>query len=355
MEAASHHFVDMMELQHAASRRLAELSGAEAGMVTSGAAGAMAAATAACMAGTDPAKIWQLPDTTGMKDEVVMLGGRSAFDSAIRLAGAKLKLVHDVDDLSPAISERTAMVYTTLLGDRLKKTIEITKQAGVPLLLDDAAGIPPIENLKLYATLGIDLFCFSGGKGLQGPQCSGILLGRKDLIEAAMRQCSPWEGAVCRAMKVGKEEIIGVLTAVEAWQKMDLAALNQEWAKRVERIAKLVETVPGVTTETFVPEDGNRYPTLTVKWDEAGWNLTVADCDKALREGEPRIEVLTASNPSLVSAVQEGWQGGRKMESQPKKEENKLQIVSMTLQEGEDLIIGRRLREILGAARRKAG
>src|SRR3954449_8925116 len=124
-----------------------------------------------------------------------------------------------------------------------------------------AAGIPPIENLSLYAKMGIDLFCFSGGKGLRGPQCAGILLGRKNLIEAALAQCSPWEGAVCRAMKVGKEEIIGVLAAVESWTKQDLNALNKQWGKRVERIAKIVETVPGVKTEITIPEDGNRYPT----------------------------------------------------------------------------------------------
>jgi uncharacterized pyridoxal phosphate-dependent enzyme len=353
MEAASHHFVDMFELQRAAGKRLAELSGAESGMVTSGAAGAMAAATAGCMAGTDAAKVWQLPDTSGMKDEVLMLGGRSAFDSAIRLTGAKLKLVGGVEELAAAITGRTAMIYTTFLGERLKQAVQIAKQAGVPMLLDDAAGIPPIENLKLYASMGIDLFCFSGGKGLCGPQCSGILLGRKDLIERALAQCSPWEGAVCRAMKVGKEEIIGVLTAVESWHKMDLTALNKEWARRVERIAKIVETVPGVETKTFVPEGGNRYPTLTVKWDEEGWNFSVADCDKKLRAGEPRIEALTASNPSLVPAVQEGWQGGRKIESQPKKEANQLQIVSMTLQDGEEWVVGRRLREVLSEAAKR--
>jgi uncharacterized pyridoxal phosphate-dependent enzyme len=352
MDAASQHFVDIFELQRGAGRKLAELSGAESGMVTSGAAGAMAAATAGCMAGTDPAKVWQLPDTTGLKNEVVMLGGRSAFDSAIRLAGAKLVVVRTLEELQPALNERTAMIYTTWLGDRLEKALAIAKGAKVPLMLDDAAGIPPIGNLTLYAKMGIDLFCFSGGKGLRGPQCSGILLGRKDLIEAALAQCNPWEGAVCRPMKVGKEEIIGVLAAVESWTKQDLDALNKEWSKRVERIAKVVETVSGVTTEIKVPEDGNRYPTLTVKWDEEAWGFSVEDCDRALREGEPRIEVLTASNPSLVPAVNEGWQEGRK---KTPRRSNQLQVISMTLQDGEELIVGRRLREILGnAARKKA-
>jgi L-seryl-tRNA(Ser) seleniumtransferase len=350
MDAASRHFVDMFELQRAAGKRLGELAGTESGMVTSGAAGAMAAATAGCIAGTDPAKVWQLPDTTGLKNEVVMLGGRSAFDSAIRLAGAKLVLVRSLEEFAAALNERTAMVYTTWLGDRLEKALPIAKQARVPLMLDDAAGIPPIDNLKLYAKMGIDLFCFSGGKGLRGPQCSGILLGRKDLIEAALAQCSPWEGAVCRAMKVGKEEIIGVLAAVESWIKQDLDALNKEWSKRVERIAKIVETVQGVTTEIKIPEGGNRYPTLTVLWDEDAWGFTVADCDRALRDGEPRIEVLTASNPSLVPAVHEGWQAGRK---RTERRQNRLQVISMTLQDGEELIVGRRLREILKSAQAK--
>jgi seryl-tRNA(Sec) selenium transferase len=257
-----------------------------------------------------------------------------------------LVVVRSREELESAISPKTAMIYTTALGERLKDAIAITKKANVPLLRDDAAGIPPIENLRLYAQMGADLYCFSGGKGLGGPQCSGLLLGRKDLIEAALANTSPWEGAVCRAMKVGKEEVMGCLAAVEAWGKMDLEALNRQWEQRVKRIATLVETVPGVTTEIKIPEGGNRYPTLTVKWDEQSWNFTVADCDRQLREGEPRIEVLTASNPSLVPAVREG--------DSKTPRQNWLQIISMTMQPGEDLIVGRRLREILNAARKNS-
>ncbi|MFN7996535.1 MAG: aminotransferase class V-fold PLP-dependent enzyme [Bryobacteraceae bacterium] len=305
-QAAAAHFVDIFELQHAASRRLAELSGAEAGMVTSGAAGAMASATAACIAGSDPKMIWQLPDTTGLKHEVIMHRGRSAFDNAIRLAGGKLVLAHDEDAVKAAINDQTAMIYTTSLGATLEKMIAIAKDSKVPLLLDDAAGIPPIENLKLYNKMGADLYCFSGGKGLCGPQCSGILLGRKDLIEAAMLNTSPWEGAVCRPMKVGKEEVMGCLAAVEAWTKMDLNALNKQWNDRAVRIQKLVDTVPGVTTEIRIPEGGNRYPTVIVTWDQEAWGFTVEQCDEKLRAGNCwRIEVLTASNPSLVPAVRE--------------------------------------------------
>jgi L-seryl-tRNA(Ser) seleniumtransferase len=348
LEAAKH-FVNVIELQQGVGRRLAELTGAESGMVTSGAAGAMASATAACIAGNDPAKIWQLPDTTGLKHEVVMVGGRSAFDSAIRLAGGKLMLVYSPEELQSALNENTAMIYTTDLGDQLAKEIAIAKNAKVPLLLDDAAGIPPIENMKLYAKMGADLYTFSGGKGLMGPQCSGLLLGRKDLIDAAIANTSPYEGAVCRPMKVGKEEVIGCLTAVETWLKLDLDALNREWNTRVQRIVKLVETVPGVKTDVQIPKGGNRYPTLTVTWDEPAWGFTVEDCARKLSDGEPRIEVLTESNPSLVAAVVEG-----KPNPKEPKERNQLQIVSMTLRPGEDMIVGRRLREVLNAARKAA-
>jgi uncharacterized pyridoxal phosphate-dependent enzyme len=352
-QEAARHFVDIFELQRAAGKRLAELSGAESGMVTSGAAGAIASATAACMAGTDPAKIWQLPDTTGLKHEVIMFGGRSAFDSAVRLTGARLVVTHTHDELQAAVNSQTAMIYTTALGERLEKAIAIARQASVPLLLDDAAGIPPIANLKLYAKMGADMYCFSGGKGLAGPQCSGILLGRKDLIEAALANTSPWEGAICRAMKVGKEEVMGCLAAVERWMTLDLDELNRQWNQRVKRIAAVVETVPGVTTEITIPKDGNRYPTLTVKWDEPAWGFSVADCDRSLREGEPRIEVLTASNPSLVPAVAEESTKVARDRKTPR--QNRLQIISMTLLPGEELVVGRRLREILNGARKRAG
>lgn len=348
---AGRHFVNTVELQQAVGRRLAELTGAESGIITSGAAGAMAVATAACMAGSDPKKIWQLPDTTGLKHEVIMVGGRSAFDSAIRLAGAKLVLVEKPDDIANAINENTAMIYTTDLGEKLEREAGIAKQHQVPMLLDDAAGIPPIDNIKLYAKMKLDLYTFSGGKGLRGPQCSGVLLGRKDLIDAALRNSCPYEGAVGRPMKVGKEEIVGCLTAIETWLKIDARKLYAEWNARVDRIAKLVETVPGVRTEIYVPDNGNRYPTLRLSWDQKAWGFTINDCVQKLRDSDPVIEVLGIDNPSLVSAVHEGID---KPKPNPKelKEENHIELVSMTIQPGEEMVVGQRLREILSAARK---
>jgi uncharacterized pyridoxal phosphate-dependent enzyme len=349
---AARHFVNMFDLQHAVGRRLSELTGAESGIVTSGAAGAMAASTAACIAGSDDKYIWQLPDTTGLKYEVVMVGGRSAFDSAIRLAGGKLVLVYSPDELANALNENTAMIYTTDLGDKLERELAIAKDHKVPMLLDDAAGIPPVDNARLYAKMGIDLYTFSGGKGLCGPQCSGLLLGRKDLIEAALMNSNPREGAVCRPMKVGKEEIIGCLTALEVWLKLDLKKLDAEWNARVDRIRKLVDTVPGVKTDIYTPDDGNRYPTLKVGWDPQAWNFSVADCVRELRSDNPVIEVLGHDNPSLVTAVREG--NPNRKERSERKEPDHIELVSMTIRPGEEIIVGQRLRAVLRAAQKKS-
>jgi L-seryl-tRNA(Ser) seleniumtransferase len=346
---AAQHFVNVLDLQRAVGRRLSELTGAESGIITSGAAGAMAAATAGCMAGTDDKYIWQLPDTTGLKHEVIMVGGRSAFDSAIRLTGAKLVLTYSPEELANAINDKTAMIYTTDLGEKLVRELAIAKDHKIPMLLDDAAGIPPADNAKLYARMGLDLYCFSGGKGLCGPQCSGLLLGRKDLIEAALLNCSPREGAVCRPMKVGKEEIIGCLTALETWLKLDEKKLYAEWNGRIDRIRKLVETVPGVKTETYTPDDGNRYPTLKISWDQQAWGFSISDCVAQLRASDPVIEVLGADNPSLVRAVREGNPNHK----EPKGPDH-IELVSMTIQPGEEMIVGQRLRAIFGAAQKKA-
>ena len=342
VEAGSRQFVDLFELQRAAGKWLAELSGAESGMVTAGSAAAMAAATAGSIAGTDPEKIWQLPDTTGLKDQVVVLGDRNAFDSALRLAGAKLVMAPEQANLAGAINRQTTLVYTTWRDERVLEALEVTRAAGVPLLVDASSAIPPFENFTKFAKWGVDMYCFSGGKGLGGPQCSGLLLGRKDLIDAALANSAPWEGAVCRAMKIGKEEIMGILAAVEYWSKADLNALHREWRGRVERIARLVETVPGVTTSIEIPVGHNSFPTLTVNWDEQRFGLTVAQCDVEMGQGEPRIEVMSNKNASLVPGVPRAAGMGP----------NKLQIVSITLQPGEELIVGNRLRQVLEKARK---
>ena len=160
-------------------------------MVASGSARAIAVATAGCIAGCDPKNVWQLPDTTGLKSEVIMLGGRTAFDNAIRLCGAKLVIVPTVDGLKAAINPQTAMIYATWKDERVSEVLKISKPAGVPVLLDAAAGIPPFENFTRFAKMGVDLYCFSEDKGFHGPQCPGILLGRYDLVPAVSGR-EPW-------------------------------------------------------------------------------------------------------------------------------------------------------------------
>jgi uncharacterized pyridoxal phosphate-dependent enzyme len=346
-EAASHHYVNIFDLQQAVGKRLAELTGAESGMITSGAAAAIASGTAGCIAGTDPKLVWQLPDTTGLKHEVVMVGGRSPFDSAIRLAGGNLVIAESSEQLQNAITGNTAMIYTGSLPEELAKEIAIAKSRGVPIFRDAADGIPPVENIRLFAKMGCDLYTVSGGKGLCGPQSTGVLLGRKALIEAALANTNPWEGAVCRPMKVGKEEIMGCLAAVEALFHMDMTALTKEWTGRVERIATLVGTVPGVQTKIFTPTTENQYPTLSISWDQKAWGYNTQDCVKQLLDGTPSIAVMSNDNPSDVLRMipnERTERPGR---------EDKVQIISMTLKPSEDIIVGKRLRQLLTAARTK--
>ncbi len=353
-EEAALHFVNLLELQDAVGRRLAELAGAEAAMVTSGSAGAISSATAGCIAGSDPKNIYQLPDTTGMKGEVIMLGERTGWDSCIRLTGAKLVVAPTVNDLQSAITSQTAMIYTTWGTDEILQSIlKISKPAGVPVMLDQASAIPPFSNYTRLAKTGVDLFCFSGGKGMRGPQVAGVLLGRKDLIEAARYNSNPWEGSICRPMKVGKEEIMGCLAAVEYWSKADIAAINKNWQRQVERIATLVETVPGVHATIVTPptEEEDSWPLLTISWDEQKFGLTVDQCAQQLREGTPRIEVPSSANREGVLARIGLTESGKPI---PAGLPNRLQIKSLTLQPGDELIVGNRLRQILAKARKQS-
>lgn len=348
-DEAAHYFVNIVDLQKAAGRRLAQISGAESGMITSGAAGANAVATAACIAGTDPAKIWQLPDTSGLKHEVIMWGGRNVFDSAVRLAGGKPVAVHTLDELRGAIGARTAMIHTHYPADPdptdpppLADMIRIAKSAGIPIFVDAAGGVPPIENLKRYSAMGADLYAFSGGKGLRGPQASGLLLGRQDLIEAALANSNPVEGAVCRAMKVGKEEIAGCMAAVEKWLTVDLETLYAEQRRKLARIAAMVETVKGVTTVTDIRRGSNRFAQLTLRWDPAALGIGAEECARRLREGEPSISVLSNYNPYVIRYQDPAREG----KAEPPRDDQ-IVVFSLGLQPGEELIVGRRLREVL--------
>jgi L-seryl-tRNA(Ser) seleniumtransferase len=309
MEDASRHFVYLVELQQKAGEKIAQMLGVEAAMVTSGAAGAIMLGTAACLAGSDPKRIAQLPDLTGMKSEVIIQKThRNPFDHAIRNTGVRLVEVETLEDLEKAISEKTAMMYFLNAAQNqgkigLAKWVEVGKQHGISTFNDAAADVPPVSHLSDYNKMGFDLVAFSGGKGLRGPQCAGLMLGRKDLIAAAGLNNNPNEDTIGRPCKVGKEEIVGMLVAVECYLRVDHEAEWKEWEHRIQAMEKILASVPGVKTGTFVPDVANHVPHLHINWDERDFGVTRAECAKQLREGEPSIEVLEDDYPQGMSVT----------------------------------------------------
>jgi L-seryl-tRNA(Ser) seleniumtransferase len=333
MEEAAQHYVILDELQHAAGVRIAQLLGVEAACVTSGAAGAMTIGVAACVAGSDPEKIKRIPDTTGMKSEVIIQKAhRYAFDHAIRNVGVKLVEVETEDDLERAINEKTAMLHFLNEAQNrgkigLAKWVEAGKRHGIPTFNDAAADVPPVSHLSDYNKMGFDLVAFSGGKGLRGPQSSGLLLGRKDLIEAALLNNNPNEDAIGRPLKVGKEEVAGMCAAVEQYLKIDHDAEWKDWEVRLGVIDQAVSPIPGVHTSRFVPEVANHVPHLAVEWDENAVGLTAKDCLKQLEDGDPSIVCLGGEDHRRGVAV-----------------------TPFMMKPGEEAIVARRLAEVLRAA-----
>ena len=333
MDEAAQSFVSIHDLQKKVGERLAQLTGAEAAFVTAGASAALCLATCAVTAGADPAKIDRLPDLTGMKSEMVIQKvHRNSYDYAFRMVGVKLVEAETPDEVRQAIGPKTAALAMVLshnsLGHKvpLEEMIAIAHGAGLPLILDAAAEVPPAENLSRFVKMGVDLVAFSGGKELRGPQCSGLLLGRKDLIEAAYANSAP-HNRFARIAKVGKEEIVGLLTAVEIHLKRDEAAERREREAMLERVARRLKTLPGVKTE-FIPNlDPSHSPRLSVQWDEAARNLTVAKLVEQLREGDPSI--VTAD----MTRFRPSWKG--------------LGIFANQLRPGDELIVAERVRRLL--------
>ena len=330
-EYASRKYCSLIELHDAVGRRIAELIGCEAAMVTAGAASALTLGTAACITGTNPDFIRRLPDTTGMKNEVIIQKShRFGYDHAVRNCGVRLIEVETVEELERAINERTAMMLFLNANEPVGKIkaaefAQLGRKHNIPTFNDCAADVPPVENLSKYLKMGFDLVTFSGGKGLRGPQSAGLLLGRKDLIEAARLNASPYADTIGRGMKLNKEEILAMMVAVESYLKRDHAADWREWERRVKLIADYVSSVPGVTTEVWVPEIANHVPHLRIRWDPQRVKISVPEVVKRLREGEPSIEVVPGSRDQLVVGV---WM----------------------MEPGEDRMVGRRIREILRSA-----
>jgi L-seryl-tRNA(Ser) seleniumtransferase len=295
MTNAAFYPVNLDELMEGAGRRIAELLQVEAAMVSSGAAGAMTCATLACVAGGDPEKMQQLPDTTGIKGEVIVpRWSRSIYDHAVRSTGVRMIEVETLKDLEAAFSPRTAMVtgQINLANEGNPFTLEqyaaAAHQHGVPLVMDVADRLPLVPNP--YLSRGADLVAYSGGKIIRGPQTAGMLLGRKDLVAAAFMNSAPHH-AFARAMKVSKEEVTGMVRAIELLRtgRRNRDAEDAEWRGWFRHIADTVSKIPGVSGEIIEPKDKQYYPTMKVVWDPKKVGITAGQVGKLLLDGEPRI------------------------------------------------------------------
>jgi uncharacterized pyridoxal phosphate-dependent enzyme len=323
MNEAARYFVDIDELQKKVGEKIAELTRNEAAYVSCGAAAGLVLSAAACMTGLDPEKRARLPHTNGMRNEVIVHKfGRVGYDFAIRQTGAELVEIGteagtSPEDMERAISDRTAAIFYFYNITRMKglvpleQGIEIARRRGVPLIVDAAAQIPPADNLWRFTRMGADLALFSGGKGLCGPQSSGLILGRKDLIEACAFNACP-RAFIGRPMKVGKEEAVGLLAAVKWYLSLDHDKLMKTYEGQVQYVIDEFSGLAHTSARrSFPSEAGQPMPRAEIIFDEQDLGMTRDDILAQLREGEPCIELAPAGtsgifvNPQTLEPGQE--------------------------------------------------
>jgi uncharacterized pyridoxal phosphate-dependent enzyme len=332
MAMAGRHFVSIPDLEVAAGKRIAEmlkLPADYAVIVTSGAAAAMQSGLAGILTGNNPKFIEQLPNLTGMKSEVlIQKSHRNPFDHQLRSTGVKLIVVESAEDVKRAIGPQTAMMHFSNFANddgriKVEEWLKLAHDHQIPAFIDAAADTPPVSHLWDYANMGYDLICFSGGKAIRGPQCAGMLIGKKELVANALLNNSPHEDTLGRSQKVGKEEIVGMVKALESYLNEDHQALNTEWQQRLDLIAAKVKSVPGVTTDFPAPTIANHVPHLRITWDQHQIAITPKDAGAILKNSDPSI-VLSASDQGLS-------------------------MNSFMLQPGEDRIIADRLTQLFKA------
>jgi L-seryl-tRNA(Ser) seleniumtransferase len=298
MTLAGKHFCSVPELEVAAGKRIAQmlkLPDGYSALVTSGAAAAMQSGLAGILTGDDEAFIQQLPDLTGMKSEVIIQKThRNGFDHQLRNTGVKLIEIETREDLHRAVNPKTAMMHFSNFANaaghiKVDEWVKLAKEYKIPAFNDAAADTPPVSHLWDYANMGYDLISFSGGKAIRGPQCAGLLIGRKDLVGYALLNNSPHEDTIGRSQKVGKEEIVGMVKALEIYLKEDHEALNKEWWRRLDAISAEVTRIAGVSTSFSVPDVANHVPHMEINWDPRHISLTQQDALKLLRDGKPAI------------------------------------------------------------------
>jgi uncharacterized pyridoxal phosphate-dependent enzyme len=310
MAQAGKHFVRIVELEAAAGKRIAEMLKLPDGytaLVTSGAAAAMESGLAGILTGDNPQFIKQIPDLTGMKSEVIIQKSHSnPFDHQLRNTGVKLVVIETREELRAAVSEKTAMMHFSNFANasgqiKVDEWVKLAKEFQVPCMNDAAADTPPVSHLSDYAHMGYDLITFSGGKAIRGPQCAGMLIGRKALVANAFLNNSPHEDTIGRSQKVGKEEIVGMVKALELFLNEDHDALWKDWQSQLDYVSKQVTRVSGVSTSFFVPDIANHVPHMAITWDPDKVSITHEEVTKALRDSQPSIVLGGGENrPGLV-------------------------------------------------------
>jgi L-seryl-tRNA(Ser) seleniumtransferase len=331
---AARHFVNLFDLQDKVGARIAKLIGVEAALVTTGAAGALLLGTAAAVTRGDAKLVKRLPDTAGLKNEVVLQKAHhSCYDNQLTDVGVKLIDVETPADVKRAVGERTALMFFMNVAEadgRIGRAdwVELARRHKVPTLLDAAADVPPVERLSEYNTMGFDLVAFSGGKALRGPNNTGLLLGRKDLVEAAKRNASPHCGTIGRMMKVSKEDMVALLAAVERYVRLDHKAEWREWERRIAVIERALKDVPTLQCERVVPPVANHVPHLVLSWDEKRVKTTREQLTRDLAAGDP---------PILIGRVSGTGDKG-------------VLISVFVLREGEERVVAERLRALLEKA-----
>ena len=334
---AARHFVNLVELQDRVGERIAKAVGVEAALVTTGAAGALLLGTAAIVTRGDRKKMRQLPDTAGMRNEVILQRPHhSCYDMQLTDVGVRLIDVETAADVKRAVNDRTAMMFFMNKDDaagRIRRAdwIALAREHRLPTLLDAAADVPPVERLSEYVRMGFDLVAFSGGKAMRGPNDTGLLLGRKELIDAAKLNTNPHCPSIGRALKVSKEDMIAAMTAVERFVRLDHKAEVREWERRIGVIEAAVKGIPTVQCERITPTTANCVPHLIITWDEKRVRITREAFTRDLMQGDAPIQI------------------GRV----PGTGERGVCISVFTLQAGEERIVAERIEAILRKAARR--
>ncbi len=336
MEAASSYNVQLDELAFGVGERLAELTGAEWGMVSAGCAAGLKLVTIACLSGGDPEKLIRIPDLSGFEKTEVIIprSTRNFYDHGVRNAGVKVVMVDTLEELTSAINPRTLMIYMQAecaAPLTLEAVGRVAKAKNIPILCDAASHILTVPNVHLAK--GASVVVYSGGKGLKGPGCAGLLLGSKDILMAAWQASAPHHGPG-RDNKLGKEEHIGMLAAVEAWIKMDHEAEMKLWLSWLDNIAKRVAAIPGVKTEIKKPDPkliDHVTPDLTISWDPAKLNITGAEVADELGHTPPRVALNAGRNTGATSTS--------------------INLVAYMMSPGNDKIAGDRIYEVLSRKR----